>query len=123
MQKIAVKMMLRLSHPVHPRKGLEKGFLTSVLYIDFLDFVARRFSRLRREERGLYIKIISVCKMGLTGLHDSYDSWHLYICRSFLFALSAFLSLTYKKTTWGKSTLYIVTYSEQEQFRCTSAQT
>ena len=24
-----------------------------------------------------------VCKMGLTGLHDSYGSWHLYICRLF----------------------------------------
>ena len=22
------------------------------------------------------------CKMGLTNLHDSYGSWHLYICRS-----------------------------------------
>ena len=43
-------------------------------------------------ERGLYIKNISVCKMGLTGLHDSYGSWHLYICR-FLFGLSTFLSL------------------------------
>ena len=34
----------------------------------------------------------SVCKMGLTGLHDSYCSWHLYICR-FLCGLSTFLSL------------------------------
>ena len=25
-----------------------------------------------------------VCKTGLTGLHDSYGSWHLYICRLFL---------------------------------------
>ena len=33
-----------------------------------------------------------VCKMGLTGLHDSYCSWHLYICR-FLCGLSTFLSL------------------------------
>ena len=30
--------------------------------------------------------------MGLTGLHDSYGSWHLYICR-FLFGFSIFLSL------------------------------
>ena len=33
-----------------------------------------------------------MCKMGLTGLHDSYGSWHLFICR-FLFGLSTFLSL------------------------------
>ena len=34
-----------------------------------------------------------VCKMpGWTGLHDSYGSWHLYICR-FLFGLSILLSL------------------------------
>ena len=32
------------------------------------------------------------CKMGLTGLHDSYSSWHLYIC-GFLFGLSTFLLL------------------------------
>ena len=31
-------------------------------------------------------------KMELTGLHDSYGSWHLYICR-FLFGFSIFLSL------------------------------
>ena len=31
-------------------------------------------------------------KWGLRGLHDSYGSWHLYICR-FLFGLSTFLSL------------------------------
>ena len=30
------------------------------------------------------------CKKKLTGLHDSYHSWHLYICR-FLFGLSTFL--------------------------------
>ena len=30
--------------------------------------------------------------MGFTGLHDSYGSWHLNICR-FLFGLSTFLSL------------------------------
>ena len=35
---------------------------------------------------------ISMCKMGLTGLHNSYGSWHLYICR-FLFGPSTFLSL------------------------------
>ena len=35
---------------------------------------------------------ISLCKMGLTGLHDSYGSWRLYICR-FLFGLSTFISL------------------------------
>ena len=29
------------------------------------------------------------CKKKLTGLHDSYSSWHLYICR-FLFGLSNF---------------------------------
>ena len=29
----------------------------------------------------------TLCEMGLTGLHDSYSSWHLYICR-FLFGLS-----------------------------------
>ena len=29
-------------------------------------------------------QLVLVCKMGLTGLHDSYGSWHLYICR-FLF--------------------------------------
>ena len=32
------------------------------------------------------------CKMGFTGLHDFYGSWHLNICR-FLFGLSTFLSL------------------------------
>ena len=31
-------------------------------------------------------------KMGLTGLHNSYSSWHLHICR-FLFGLSTFLLL------------------------------
>ena len=36
--------------------------------------------------------VFKMCKMGLTGLHDSYGSWHLYICR-FLFGLSTFLSL------------------------------
>ena len=30
------------------------------------------------------------CKKKLTGLHDSYSSWHLYI-RRFLFGLSTFL--------------------------------
>ena len=40
----------------------------------------------------LFCQLVLVCKMGLTGLHDSYGSWHLYICR-FLFGLSTFLSL------------------------------
>ena len=31
-----------------------------------------------------------VCKMGLTGLHDTYGSWHFYIRRS-LFGISTFL--------------------------------
>ena len=38
------------------------------------------------------------CKRRLTGLHDSYSSWHLFICR-FLFGLSTFFvaSLLFRK--------------------------
>ena len=36
------------------------------------------------------VKSRYLCKKKLTGLHDSYSSWHLYICR-FLFGLSIFL--------------------------------
>ena len=42
---------------------------------------------------GMYtvVFLLSVqCKIGLTGLLDSYGSWHLYICHS-LFSLSTFL--------------------------------
>ena len=40
------------------------------------------------------------CKMGLTGQHDSYGLWHLYICR-LLFGLSTFFvaSLLFMKGT------------------------
>ena len=34
----------------------------------------RHISGLKREQ---------MCKMGLTDLHDSYGSWHLYICHLF----------------------------------------
>jgi len=33
------------------------------------------------------------CKMGLTNLHNSYDSWHLYICRSLFVYLTIFAAL------------------------------
>jgi len=33
------------------------------------------------------------CKMGLTDLHDSYGSWHLYICRSLFGHLTIFAAL------------------------------
>ena len=50
----------------------------------------------RKDCRGVVLadilESVGMCKMGLTGLHDSYGSWHLYICR-FLFGLSTFLSL------------------------------
>ena len=46
----------------------------------------------------------SVCKMGLTGLHDSYCSWLLYICR-FLFGLSSFFVAS---LLFIKGTLYCV---------------
>ena len=39
-----------------------------------------------------HVHWFTLCKMGLTGLHDSYSSRHLYICR-FLFGLSTFLLL------------------------------
>ena len=53
--------------------------------------------KLKKEQEQAVIALLEkkdvlVCKMGLTGLHDSYGSWHLYICR-FLFGLSTFLSL------------------------------
>ena len=38
------------------------------------------------------VNVIYQGKRKLTGLHDSYSSWHLYICR-FLFGLSTFLQL------------------------------
>ena len=41
--------------------------------------------RAKRQHRGRSDQ----CKMGLTGLPDSYGSWHLYICR-FRFGLSTF---------------------------------
>ena len=49
----------------------------------------------RSDHRGskfLVICIWQLRKMGLTGLHGSCGSWHLYICR-FLFGFSIFLSL------------------------------
>ena len=56
-------------------------------------------SSLARCRTGPVHKNISVCKMGLTGVHDSYGSWHLYIYR-FLFGLSTFLSLHSSSTFW-----------------------
>ena len=39
----------------------------------------RHMSGLKR----IKAEAMPVCKMGLTGIHDSYGSWHLYICRLF----------------------------------------
>ena len=47
---------------------------------------------LERQMFSLFCQLVLVCKMGLRGLHDSYGSWHFYICR-FLFGLPTFLSL------------------------------
>ena len=36
--------------------------------------------------------MIRVIKMGLTDLHDSYGSWHLYICRSLYGSTTVFVA-------------------------------
>ena len=38
---------------------------------------------LRRKMFSLFYQLVLVCKMGLTGLHDFYGSWHLYMPFSF----------------------------------------
>ena len=50
------------------------------------------FSTLRRSSHltALHDRQRCLCKKKLTGLHDSYSSWHLYICL-FLFGLTTFL--------------------------------
>ena len=54
--------------------------------------ISRKMTGITERVGEIVFKSIHVCKMGLTGLHDSYCSWHLYICR-FLLGLSTFLSL------------------------------
>ena len=56
------------------------------------------------------------CKVGLIDLHDSYGSWHLYICR-FLFGLSTFYVAS---LLFMKGTLCCVTKEKLEQFKVIS---
>ena len=48
---------------------------------------------------------MSMCKMGLTGLHDFYGSWHLYIC---LFLFAGFFDLFVASLLFMKGAWYCV---------------
>ena len=54
--------------------------------------ISRKMARITERVGEIGAESIHVCKMGLTGLHDSYCLWHLYIC-CVLFGLLTFLSL------------------------------